>query len=151
MKNKPAVFMKQVFSIIVTATKAKSNALKSQLHIFSLLYKKKLLMSAISNKMHSAAAKEKGRTDNHGSDYSEAVMMYNAVKAESTQHHRVNEDEDDGLGDGTGSVIDLVKNSREDNSDFNLEDEINLIADVYIRRFHKMMRMQKQESFKLEE
>lgn len=50
--------------------------------------------------------------------------------------------------DGSGSVVDLVRNSREDASNFNLEDEIDHVADVFIRRFRRQMQLQKQESFK---
>lgn len=47
------------------------------------------------------------------------------------------------------SVIDIVKNSKEDNGEeFRLEDEIDRVADLFIRRFHHQMRMQKQHSLK---
>ncbi|XP_074583332.1 uncharacterized protein LOC141839487 [Curcuma longa] len=63
------------------------------------------------------------------------------------------EDEDDDeeleLGDADGSVIELVRNAKEeDGTEFSLEDEIDHVADVYIRRFRKQMRMQRLESFK---
>ncbi|PKA56209.1 hypothetical protein AXF42_Ash011138 [Apostasia shenzhenica] len=58
------------------------------------------------------------------------------------------EDEDDELVNGTGSVIDLVRNSKEDGAEFNLEDEIDHVADVFIKRFHRQMMIQKQDSFK---
>ncbi|XVF13813.1 hypothetical protein REPUB_Repub09cG0000400 [Reevesia pubescens] len=48
-----------------------------------------------------------------------------------------------------GSVIDIVKNSKEDKGEvFRLEDEIDRVADLFIRRFHRQMRMQKQPSLK---
>ncbi|KAL6003557.1 hypothetical protein ACLOJK_023789 [Asimina triloba] len=51
--------------------------------------------------------------------------------------------------DGQGSVVDLVKSAREDGgSNFNLEDEIDHVADVFIRRIRRQMQMQKQDSFK---
>lgn len=63
------------------------------------------------------------------------------------------EDEDDDeeleLGDdANGSVIELVRNAKEDGTEFSLEDEIDHVADVYIKRFRKEIRMQKLESFK---
>lgn len=58
------------------------------------------------------------------------------------------DEDDDGIVDNAGSVIDLVRNSREDGSQFNLEDEIDHVADMFIKRFHRQMRLQKQESFK---
>ncbi|KAJ4960086.1 hypothetical protein NE237_019996 [Protea cynaroides] len=50
--------------------------------------------------------------------------------------------------DPGGSVIDLVRNCKEDRENFNLEDEIDQVADLFIRRFHKQMKMQKLDSFK---
>ncbi|XP_022751823.1 uncharacterized protein LOC111300462 [Durio zibethinus] len=48
-----------------------------------------------------------------------------------------------------GSVIDLLKNSKEDKGEeFRLEDEIDIVADLFIRRFHRQMKMQKQQSLK---
>ncbi|CAL5420950.1 unnamed protein product [Camellia sinensis] len=60
------------------------------------------------------------------------------------------EEEEDELdsGDPNGSVIDLVKNSKEGGEDFKLEDEIDQVADLFIMKFHKRMRMQKLASFK---
>nr|CAD1836618.1 unnamed protein product [Ananas comosus var. bracteatus] len=62
------------------------------------------------------------------------------------------EDEDDdeeALANTTGSVIDLVRHAKEETgSEFKLEDEIDHVADVFIRRFHRQMKMQKLESFK---
>ncbi|OMO98521.1 hypothetical protein CCACVL1_04201 [Corchorus capsularis] len=48
-----------------------------------------------------------------------------------------------------GSVIDIVKHSKEDKGEeFRLEDEIDRVADLFIRRFHRQMRLQKQLSLK---
>ncbi|KAI3473531.1 hypothetical protein Pfo_031375 [Paulownia fortunei] len=46
------------------------------------------------------------------------------------------------------SAIDLVKNSKENGESFNLEDEIDQVADLFITKFHKRMRLQKLLSFK---
>uniref|UniRef100_A0A7C8YY81 Uncharacterized protein n=2 Tax=Opuntia streptacantha TaxID=393608 RepID=A0A7C8YY81_OPUST len=57
--------------------------------------------------------------------------------------------EEDDIDDQGGSVIDIVKNSKEqEGGDFNLEDEIDNVADLFIRRFKKHMRLEKLESFK---
>ncbi|KAG6527562.1 hypothetical protein ZIOFF_009673 [Zingiber officinale] len=40
------------------------------------------------------------------------------------------------------------RNAKEDVAKFSLEDEIDSVTDVFIRRFHKNTRMQKLESFK---
>lgn len=178
MKNKASIFLKQVFSVIVSmvkskymAVKSKTSAMKSRLLIFGLLRHKKLLMSAINHKIHALMGQEKGgETPTNTEDISKALVLYNAGKNEatpSTTHTEVvtcedddddypdlrhslfdDEDDDDGLGDTTGSVIDLVRNSKEDGSEFILEDEIDHVADVFIRRFHRQIRMQKLESFK---
>ncbi|CAL0332928.1 unnamed protein product [Lupinus luteus] len=56
--------------------------------------------------------------------------------------------ESEGLDLG-GSVIDLVKNCKEEaGEEFKLENEIDQCADLFIKRFHKKMILQKQESLK---
>ncbi|KAG4116069.1 hypothetical protein ERO13_D12G146700v2 [Gossypium hirsutum] len=53
------------------------------------------------------------------------------------------------LGDPGSSVIDIVKNSKTDTGEeFRLEDEIDRVADLFIKRFHRQMRLQKQLSLK---
>ncbi|RYR54117.1 hypothetical protein Ahy_A06g029377 isoform C [Arachis hypogaea] len=48
-----------------------------------------------------------------------------------------------------GSVIDLVKNSKEERGqEFKLEDEIDQCAALFIKRFRRQMILQKQESLK---
>ncbi|GAA0153872.1 hypothetical protein LIER_12006 [Lithospermum erythrorhizon] len=65
-------------------------------------------------------------------------------------HSLFEEFDDDFLGDDpNASVIDLVRNSKEEEGeDFKLEDEIDHVADLFIKKFHKRVRMQKLESFK---
>ncbi|KAG6522307.1 hypothetical protein ZIOFF_019446 [Zingiber officinale] len=63
------------------------------------------------------------------------------------------EDEDDEeeieLGDANGSVIEFVRNAKEEGgTEFSLEDEIDHVADVFIKRFRKQIKLQKLESFK---
>ncbi|OVA09726.1 Protein of unknown function DUF761 [Macleaya cordata] len=63
--------------------------------------------------------------------------------------HSLFDSDGDEFDDQTGSVIDLVRNAKEeDGENFSLEDEIDHVADLFIRRFHRQMRLQKQESFK---
>lgn len=48
-----------------------------------------------------------------------------------------------------GSVIDLVKNSKEEaGEEFKLEDEIDHVADLFIKRVRRQMILQKQQSIK---
>uniref|UniRef100_A0A0E0DDC8 Uncharacterized protein n=1 Tax=Oryza meridionalis TaxID=40149 RepID=A0A0E0DDC8_9ORYZ len=59
------------------------------------------------------------------------------------------EDEDDELVNAPGSVIDLVRDAKEgEGGEFRLEDEIDHVADVFIRRIHKQLKLQKLDSFK---
>ncbi|TXG54984.1 hypothetical protein EZV62_020240 [Acer yangbiense] len=50
--------------------------------------------------------------------------------------------------DASGSVIELVKKSKAEGEEFRLEDEIDQVADLFIKKFHRQMRFQKQLSFK---
>lgn len=60
--------------------------------------------------------------------------------------HSLFDSEDLDLG---GSVIDLVKNSKEEaGEEFKLEDEIDRAADLFIMKFRRQMELQKQESLK---
>lgn len=64
-------------------------------------------------------------------------------------HSLFDEDDDElDLGDPNASVIDLVRNSKEEGENFILEDEIDHVADLFILKFRKNIRMQKLESFK---
>ncbi|KAF3430884.1 hypothetical protein FNV43_RR25614 [Rhamnella rubrinervis] len=65
--------------------------------------------------------------------------------------HSLFEEDDYSMDDDVqgGSVIDMVRNSKkEGGEDFSLENEIDHVADLFINRFHKQMRMQKLESFR---
>lgn len=192
MKNKASTFLKEMFSAIVAVVKAKSmavksktSAMKNRLIIFGLLRNKRVLMSAISRKIHALIAQEKDGENGTGSaeEYNKALVLYNTAKNEAPPNNTrtealelmgdedeeedgdgdgddsypdlrhslfdlEDEEDDDGLDNGTGSVIDIVRNSKEDASNFRLEDEIDNVADLFIKRFHKQMKMQKLESFK---
>lgn len=51
--------------------------------------------------------------------------------------------------DPRASVIDMVKNSKEEaGEEFQLEDEIDNMADIFIKRFYRQMHFQKQQSLK---
>ncbi|XP_044462551.1 uncharacterized protein LOC123193578 [Mangifera indica] len=152
--------------------KNKTNAAKARLVMFSLMKGKKLLVGSISNKIHGLL----GHHGDHEADQSKAIVLYNAIAAmEPAQssssyphqqeyyndhdekypdptHSLFNKDgfeSDDDDDDQGGSIIDLVKNSKEGGgNDFSLEEEIDHVADLFIKRFHKQMRLQKLESFK---
>ncbi|KAH0470709.1 hypothetical protein IEQ34_000432 [Dendrobium chrysotoxum] len=176
MKNKPSTFLKQIFSFLNTIIKAKTmamknktSAVKTRLLILNLLRNKSVLLSKINNKIHAIMGENYSKA---------IVLYNNAAKKMSAHNSKMedvelndedeeddypdlrhtffeledeeddDDDEDDEIVNGTGSVIDLVRNSRKDGSGFCLEDEIDHVADVFIRRFHREMRIQKQESFK---
>ncbi|CAL9178584.1 unnamed protein product [Musa hybrid cultivar] len=177
-------FLKQMCSAVVAMVKAKSMAVKSKtsalrtrLLVLRLLQNKKLLMKAISHKIHALMGQEKGEGVAHSAeDHDKAIVLYDAAKNAALtnptdkepmycydddddypdlrhslfdlEEEEEEEDDDDELGNTTGCVIDLVKNSKEDGSEFRLEDEIDHAADVFIKRFHRQMRLQKLESFK---
>ncbi|XP_058103703.1 uncharacterized protein LOC131247418 [Magnolia sinica] len=180
MKNKASILLKPIVSLLGSLSKAKelavkgkSNAMKARLIIVGLLRNKKVLLPAISHKIHALLGHDKGGHHDNGCDdhnREKAIIVYNALANEAspdpcltlqTVDHGGHDDDDDRYPDlthslfdeldfdnGTDSVIDLVRNCREDGSDFSLEDEIDHVADLFIRRFHRQMKMQKQESFK---
>ncbi|CAL5017402.1 unnamed protein product [Urochloa decumbens] len=62
------------------------------------------------------------------------------------------EEEEDELVSAPGSVIDVMRGAREreggEGAEFSLEDEIDQVADVFIRRIHRQLKLQKLDSFK---
>lgn len=157
------------------ALKNKTSALKTRLIIFSLLKNKKVLLSTISHKIHALMGQEEDNRQRNedGGEQSKAIVLCNAMTTDSGPNpthitefveeseyeeeeedkypdwtHSLFENEDE-FGDSSGSVIDLVRNSKEEGGEeFKLEDEIDHVADLFIKRFHRQMMMQKQQSFK---
>lgn len=176
MKNKPSAVLKHIISLLSSIGKAKSKitrTAKARLIMLSLMTKNKkvLIMDALSHKVQNLLGNRHGDNDSdsededndnsHVEDLSKAIVLYNAKagvgdyvyhddddKYPDLSHSLFDEfDEDDQDLQG-GSVIELVKNSKEEGQDFSLEDEIDHAADLFITRFHKQMRLQKLESFK---
>ncbi|KAM7273632.1 hypothetical protein ACFE04_028296 [Oxalis oulophora] len=157
--------------------KRKTNALRARIIIFSLLHKK-ILVSSITQKLHafteSNPTTRLNNNEEEESDYynyeedqldqSKAVVLHecNAMSHEHVPNYtqlEYYEDEDDKYPDLThslfdeeeigGSVIEMVKNSKEDEGkEFVLEDEIDHVADLFIKKFHRQIKIQKQNSFK---
>ncbi|KAI3929482.1 hypothetical protein MKX01_025650 [Papaver californicum] len=177
MKTKASNFLKQILNVLSTVVKPKSmaiktkiSAMKTRLLIFSLLKtNRKVLVGTITHKIHALIGHldNKKCDDNNAVDEEKckAIVLYNpsCTTAELDYYYYNNDDddkypdlthglfdlEDDDFVDQAGSVIDLVKNAKEeDGENFSLEDEIDTVADLFIRRFHRQMKMQKQESFK---
>lgn len=128
-------------------------------------------MATISHKINALIGQDnKKNEENTEGDHGKAIVLYKEVANETKPNIELlewnTEDEDhdhkypdlrhslfDSDGDeydnNTGSVIDLVRNSKEDHGeDFRLEDEIDHVADLFIKRFHRQIKLQKQESFK---
>ncbi|KAL5700524.1 hypothetical protein ACHQM5_025956 [Ranunculus cassubicifolius] len=173
MKNRASVFLKQVLSVLTSVVKAKSlavknktSAIKTRFLIFSILKNKKVLMASISHKIHALLKQD----DKKDEDNNQAIVLYkeetnmsqsntgllewkeveeedNDEKYPDLRHSLFDSDGDE-LDDNTGSVIDLVRNAKEEGEDFILEEEIDHVADLFIRRFHRQIKMQKQASFK---
>ncbi|KAL5979924.1 hypothetical protein ACLOJK_039036 [Asimina triloba] len=154
------------------ALKGKTNATKARLIILGLIKNKKVLFPAISHKIHALLGHDKaGHGDAAGDDHdpNKAIVIYNpCVELSTVDDHACgygiscDDDNDDDrypdlthslfdeleFDDGSQSVIDLVRNQRENAADFSLEEEIDHVADLFIRRFHRQIKMQKLESFK---
>lgn len=157
------------------ALKTKTRAMKTRLIIFSLLRNKKILMSSISEKLRVLMGQQhydkKQDGDNQASE-NNAVVLCNAMSQESLPNpthtesmednydydddnekypdltHSLFDAEDLDFEDPGGSVIDLVKNSKAEGEEFKLEDEIDHVADLFIKKFHRQIRIQKQLSLK---
>lgn len=179
MKNKASALLKQIISMLTSIAKAKAmaiknktSAVKARLIMFSMM-KNKVLLDSLSQKVRNLLRQHDDE------DQSKAIILYDAKANEwqsgsSTETHTrtkliadeaheedndaskypdlrhslFEEEEDDDELQG-GSVIDMVRNSKEEGGeDFKLEDEIDHVADLFINRFHRQMRMQKLQSFK---
>ncbi|XP_030450637.1 uncharacterized protein LOC115672822 [Syzygium oleosum] len=175
MRNKGSGFLKQILGALAGLTRAKSlalksktNALKARVLLLSLLRNRRLVVESISHKLHGLLGpREPGRRGgDEGEDGGEsaAVVVYahgmargelvrcgaagDEEAAKYPDHPRQSMFELEDFEDPGGSVIDLVKNSKQEGEDFVLEDEIDRVADLFIRRFHRQIRMQKQLSLK---
>ncbi|KAI3773536.1 hypothetical protein L1987_48066 [Smallanthus sonchifolius] len=163
MKKGVSLFLKNIISRLTSITKSKSLAIKSKAEsmkarviICSLLKNKKLPIAirtgSISHKIHALLLG--GTEDNNhrvlestNDDNNLQLVLHKENSLEDEYHHSLFDPEDDhDLGDPNGSVIDLVM--EHDGGDFRLEDEIDRVADLFIMKFHKRMRLQKLESFK---
>ncbi|KFK35231.1 hypothetical protein AALP_AA5G257300 [Arabis alpina] len=169
--KKATALMKQIVALLSSVAKAKSiaiknktSAFKTRLLMLSLVKQKKLGFRSISNKIHNLLGHAEQDPD-HDQDKTKALILYNSA-ASKVEAYDVHEEESDeypdlshtlfegeefgDLEEGQGSsVIDLVRNSKEEEEgSFKLEDEIDHVADLFISRFHKQMKLQKLLSFK---
>jgi hypothetical protein len=176
MKTKASHALKQIISTLISIAKTKSMAIKNKtsaakarLLMFSLLKNKKVMLDSLSHKIHALLGQHDKESQSEADDdesesESKAIVLYNAMANESTLTQLVEVDDEDDkypdlrhslfdeeefeFEDQGGSIVDLVRNSKEEGQNFILEDEIDQVADLFIMRFHKQMRMQKLQSFK---
>ncbi|MBA0799413.1 hypothetical protein Gohar_009934, partial [Gossypium harknessii] len=161
--NKTSVFLKQVISSMVTssiakaksiAVKSKMNAAKARLIMLTLMKSKKaVLLGSISNKIHGLLGDDKEENEQ-----SKAIVPYSydddgdgdedEDKYPDLTHCLFDEEMELEAETQGGSIIEMVRNSKEEGEDFRLEDEIDHVADLFITRFYKQMRLQKLLSFK---
>ncbi|CAF2144012.1 BnaAnng08000D [Brassica napus] len=173
--KKATALMKHVVALLSSAAKAKSiaiknktNAFKTRLLMLSLVKHEKLGFRSISNKIHNLLGhSDQEQGDDHDQDNSKAIILYNNGEVTHCESYDVQDEENDKYPDlrhtlfegeedfgdmeeGQGSsVIDMVRNSKEEEGkSFKLEDEIDHVADLFISRFHKQMKLQKLLSFK---
>ncbi|KAJ4900841.1 Uncharacterized protein Rs2_14792 [Raphanus sativus] len=147
-----------------------TSAFKTRLLMLSLVKDKKLGFRSISNKIHNLLGHaDQGQDTDHDQDESKAIILYNNGVSTVANHesydvqeegnekypdmtHKLFEGEEDfeELDECQGSsVIDMVRSSKEEEgASFKLEDEIDHVADLFISRFHKQMKLQKLLSFK---
>ncbi|KAM3367067.1 hypothetical protein ACQJBY_015996 [Aegilops geniculata] len=162
-----------------TAVRAKTSTLKTRLLVLGILRNRKLLVSAINHKIHAImgqddhARKEEAAQQDDGGK--KAIVLYTSpsyvterdVEAAAEEEEeeqesddeylthslfREEDDDDDELVNAPGSVIDVVRDAKGkegEGAEFRLEDEIDHVADVFIRRIHKQLKLQKLESFKM--
>ncbi|CAH8278764.1 unnamed protein product [Arabidopsis lyrata] len=176
--KKATALMKHIVALLSSMAKAKSIAIKNKTSAFktrvlmlSLVKHKKLGFRSISNKIHHLLghADQDDDDNDHDQDKNKAIVLYNS-KAYTMAHHEeydVHEDDSDKYPDlrhtlfegeeefgdleeegQSSSVIEMVRNSKEEGENFKLEDEIDHVADIFISRFHKQMKLQKLLSFK---
>ncbi|RCV33277.1 hypothetical protein SETIT_7G071000v2 [Setaria italica] len=161
-----------------TAVRVKTSALKTRLLILGILRNKKMLMAAINHKIHAIMGNQhqqqladKDAATGDGDDsakkaivlyaapsFSDAELVAHEVEAQDEEDsddyltHTLFAEEEDELVSAPGSVIDVMRDAREredgEGAEFRLEDEIDHVADVFIRRIHRQLKLQKLDSFK---
>ncbi|KAH0907392.1 hypothetical protein HID58_039219 [Brassica napus] len=171
--KKAAEFVKDIINMLAGLAKdktkelkRKTRAFKTRLVIFSLLHNRNMVVSSWSHKLKSKPT-SRSLDDGGNKDKNNMVVVYShnanmsTTPAASPQYVQYVDEEDEeeeeddekypdlrhSLFEAEGSVIDMVKHSKEDKGEeFRLEDEIDNVADLFITRFHRQMWLQKQLS-----
>lgn len=202
--KKASRYLKQLFSAIVAAVKARSTAvgtkassLRTRLIVLGIMRNKKLLLSAIQSKIHAIMGGGGGSGHHHqgSSGYgvngngngegerlflassgarkaallqslpsfaveqeARAVVLLSSLPSFALERDAAGADEEKDMveaaaaGEKHLATVDAAAVAAPAGSaaegEFRLEDEIDRVADVFIRRFHEQMKLQKLESFK---
>lgn len=144
MKSCSPGLFKQAISLFMAILKAKSVAVKSKASavktrfiIFKLLHDKNALVGAFPRQKNELSFGEERASHHDGEN--EVVL------------HQV--EEDDGFleerYDRLQQDDEFVRDFGERDGEFDGENEVDRAADVFIRKFHEEMMIQKQESFKM--
>ncbi|WOL18703.1 hypothetical protein Cni_G27500 [Canna indica] len=150
MKKAAASFLKQIGAVLAAVLKAKSLQAavrnKTRLIILGLLPSKKV--NLVSKRMLHAL---KGHGNAAAAGEEEVVLSRELMELSlgfvddddvypDLTHCLFNEEEEEEDGSAC-SAIDLVRSSREGSGpEFKLEDEIDQVAEVFIRKFRRQMR-----------
>ncbi|KAK3412908.1 hypothetical protein EUGRSUZ_I01568 [Eucalyptus grandis] len=166
MRNKGSGFLQHILGFLASVTKAKAlalksktNALKARLLLLSLLRNRPLVVDSISHKLRNLLGPRQpggSRGDGDGDGDGAVVVYADGMARELARGEEEDKYPDlaqslselEDLEDRGGSVIDQVKNSKQEGEDFVLENEIDRVADLFIRRFYRQIMMQKQLSLK---
>ncbi|KGN57686.1 uncharacterized protein LOC105434868 [Cucumis sativus] len=141
--------VKQMGNALRSMVKRKARALKARLIIYSLLAQSNFFVS-------SSIPLTTISTHHHNQQHSQLQAVVEDHQVAETQQEteretgvctKYEEAEAEAEAPASGSVIEMVKNSKEKaGEEFSLEKDIDHVADLFIRNFHQQMRMQKQNS-----
>uniref|UniRef100_A0A1J3HLK8 Cotton fiber protein n=1 Tax=Noccaea caerulescens TaxID=107243 RepID=A0A1J3HLK8_NOCCA len=175
--KKAADFVKHIIDMLASLAKdktkelkKKTRAFKTRLVIFSLLHNRNMVVSSFSHKLKAKPTSKKLDDGKDQKQDQNLVVVYSHNTMSSTpvsphvQYEYVEEEEEEeeeeekypdlrhSLFEAEGSVIEMVKHSKEDKGEeFRLEDEIDKVADLFITRFHRQMWLQKQLSLETQD
>ncbi|URE28572.1 hypothetical protein MUK42_18796 [Musa troglodytarum] len=162
MKNEAAALLKHIATVLAATVKGKSMALKNKavatrtrLTVFRLLRSKKVLLSAMSEKIRSLLGRPIG-----GGTGGRVIALFDAANEEvfSSPHRTelVESAEDDNYDDFMRYFFDDHEEEEEEDDDserngseIGLGDDVDHAAAVFIRRFHRQMRLEKPESLEM--
>ncbi|KAJ8466553.1 hypothetical protein OPV22_029105 [Ensete ventricosum] len=136
MKNEAAALLKHIATVLAATVKSKSMALKNK----AIAARTRLAIGGGTGGRAIAlfdAANEEVFPSPHRTDLVESAEddNYDDLVHSFFDDHDEEEDEDD--------------DSKRNGSEISLEDDVDHAADVFIRRFHRQMRLEKQESLKM--